>query len=369
MSIYPTNKKKNGLTVYRVIYRFTDSAGNYKSKERTALGLQEAKRIEKELQNQEPEGMTFGELATLYSRSKQGEIRRTTIEKADRILRVHVLPEFADKALESLTIPALTRWKQEIAGKPLALVTKQNIYIAFSAVLNYGVKMELLDKNNLKIIGNFRDSGEEVKEEKLYFYTPDQFKQFMTALPFDSYPQKRIHCFFMVAFFTGGRKGEINALKWTDLDGDLLHIRRSITQSLKGVPVAETMPKNKSSVRDIRLPAVLLDYLKEWRAYCEQMPGFSEDWRICGGHTVIHDSKLSQAKKKAALKAGIPEIPIHGFRHSHATLLINSGVNIKEISRRLGHSSVEMTWNVYSHLYPSQEEKAINALDSLSTKF
>ena len=121
MAIKATGKKKDGLMVYRVRVYVPQANGEKKQIERTALGLQEAKRIEQELLEKEPEGMTFGELATLYSRSRQGEIRRTTLEKADRIIRVHVLPEFENKALESLTIPVLTDWKSEIGSLPLAL--------------------------------------------------------------------------------------------------------------------------------------------------------------------------------------------------------------------------------------------------------
>lgn len=63
--------------------------------------------------------------------------------------------------------------------------------------------------------------------------------------------------------------------------------------------------------------------------------------------------------------AGVKVIRIHDFRHSHASLFANAGVNIQEISRRLGHAKVEMTWNIYSHLYPRGEERAINVLNEI----
>ena len=67
----------------------------------------------------------------------------------------------------------------------------------------------------------------------------------------------------------------------------------------------------------------------------------------------------------SAAAAGLPHIRIHDFRHTHATLLANEGINIQEIARRLGHSNVEQTWNTYSHLYPREEERAVAILDSL----
>ena len=63
--------------------------------------------------------------------------------------------------------------------------------------------------------------------------------------------------------------------------------------------------------------------------------------------------------------AGVKTIRIHDFRHSHASLLANMGINIQEVARRLGHSNVEMTWNTYSHLYPKEEEKAIAILNAV----
>ena len=67
-----------------------------------------------------------------------------------------------------------------------------------------------------------------------------------------------------------------------------------------------------------------------------------------------------------AKAAGLPHIRIHDFRHTHASLLVNEGINIQEIARRLGHSDVQMTWNTYSHLYPREEERAVAILDKIS---
>ena len=66
-----------------------------------------------------------------------------------------------------------------------------------------------------------------------------------------------------------------------------------------------------------------------------------------------------------AAAAGVKVIRIHDFRHSHASLLANEGINIQEIARRLGHSDIKMTWNTYSHLYPREEERAIKILDNI----
>ena len=74
--------------------------------------------------------------------------------------------------------------------------------------------------------------------------------------------------------------------------------------------------------------------------------------------------QLSRNEKFAEI-AKVKKIRIHDFRHSHASLLANNGINIQEIARRLGHTNIEITWNIYSHLYPQQEEKAVEILNKI----
>ena len=201
----------------------------------------------------------------------------------------------------------------------------------------------------------------------MHYYTPDQFKQFIDEAA--KYKDRSLHdsgyyVFFNIAFYTGMRKGEINALKWSDIEGNLIHVRRSIAQKLKGDD-QETPPKNKSSYRTLQMPQKLIDILQEHRAFQEQCKDFTLNFRICGGESALRDTSIEKHNTKFADDAGLPHIRIHDFRHSHASLLANSGINIQEIARRLGHSNVQQTWNTYSHLYPREEERAVAILNSI----
>ena len=93
---------------------------------------------------------------------------------------------------------------------------------------------------------------------------------------------------------------------------------------------------------------------------------FTDDFRICGGERPLRDTSIENHNTAYAAAAGLPHIRIHDFRHTHASLLVNEGINIQEIARRLGHSNVQMTWNTYSHLYPREEERAVAILDRIS---
>ena len=127
----------------------------------------------------------------------------------------------------------------------------------------------------------------------------------------------------------------------------------------------ETPPKNRSSIRTLQIPKPLKDVLNEHYKRCKDAPNFNEQCKVCGIFKSLRDSTLEKQNQKFAESAGVKKIRIHDFRHSHASLLANEGINIQEIARRIGHSKIEITWNTYSHLYPREEERAIKILDKI----
>ena len=278
-----------------------------------------------------------------------------------------MLPYLSDTKLTKLTTPALQKWKNKVSEADIKNSTKRNAYGEFRAMLNYAVKMGYLPSNPLLIIGNFRDAYFETKEEKIQFYTPEQFRQFIAVAEkhTQSITDWGYYVFFCIAYFCGMRKGEINALKWSDIDGNVIHVRRSVAQKVKGEAIVETPPKNKSSYRDLQAPLQLVEILNKHRSRQMQDKRFNDDFRVCGGIACLSDTSISNKNIQYAKEAGLPIIRIHDYRHSHASLLINEGINIQEVARRLGHSNIEMTWNTYAHLYPREEERALNVLNKI----
>ena len=100
----------------------------------------------------------------------------------------------------------------------------------------------------------------------------------------------------------------------------------------------EAPPKNKSSYRDIQIPKNLIIILQKHKLRQQQNKNFTDDFRVCGGITCLRDTNIANRNNQYVDKAGLPHIRIHDFRHSHASLLANEGINIQEIARRLGHS-------------------------------
>lgn len=373
MPIYKQDGKKDGLQKYRVIVSYTDRNGAYKQVSKTAYGKDEARQMESQLtaeynkaQVRSTSRLTVGELIDEYLANKKSDIRATTWDKSRRNLERYVRPILGDVRLDRLSVQILQDWKRQTGELDLEITTKQNQYRELAALLNYAVRVEHLEKNPLPSVGNFRDANFTPAQETLRYYTAEQFQRFMKIAEADASKTGdwRYYVFFAVAFYMGLRKGENNALRWSDIDGDILHVRRSVAQKLKGDDI-ETPPKNKSSYRDLIIPAPLAEILVAHKARQQSAPGFCNDFRVCGGPAVLRDSSIENKNTAYSKAADLPHIRIHDFRHSHASVLINEGIAIQEIARRLGHTKVEITWNTYAHLYPREEERAITVLDGI----
>ncbi|MDE6810184.1 MAG: hypothetical protein K2J42_08905 [Muribaculaceae bacterium] len=255
MPINKIDKKKNGLQGYRVRINYTDMNGNPRQVERTAYGLAEANVLEKQLVAEFKDKQTIvvrktiQELFNEYEVYHAHETRQSSHNKAMQIVRTHVLPAMAECRLDRLSKERLAEWKNGIAAQDLSIVTKKNIYQAFNSMLNYAVKLDYLTKNPLSALGTFKDANRfDQPAEKLHYYTAEQFIDFLAVAKENAHSVSDwgYYVFFAMSFYLGTRKGEANALKWSDIEGNIIHIRRSITQKIKGKDIVETPPKNPS---------------------------------------------------------------------------------------------------------------------------
>lgn len=382
MPIYKMEGSRSGKQKYRVRINYIDNFGKNRQIDRVAYGLSEAKALEHQLSSEIKEKpptarMTVQQLYDEYIKAIAPNLRETTFDKNKRVLNAYVLETIGSLPLDKLTAPVLQQWKNQIEdhivkaadGKEIGLKlrTKQNIFSTFRALLNWGVKMDYLPQNTLTKVGNFKSS--DFIKEKMRYYTSEEFKIFAKTAREEAEKSGVItdwdfYVFFSIAFYTGLRKGEIHALKWSDVNGNYLSVTRSISQKLKGSD-RETPPKNQSSIRTIQMPKPLIDILNNHKEIYKKHRNFTEDFRICGGTKCLRDTSVENANIKFAKLAGLKKIRIHDFRHSHVSLLANEGINIQEIARRLGHANIEMTWNTYSHLYPREEERAVEILNKI----
>ena len=365
MPIYKQNKKKDGLQCYKIVVSYTQN-GEHKQISRLVYGLTEAREAEAELlaQTKAPQSsrMTVSDLIQRFLFVRKSEIKETTIKYYESVLTSCIAPQLGGIRLDRLTVQTLETWKSDLSQSGYAVGTQKAAHNVLNAMLNYAVKVDILDRNPLKKIKPPKNIS--APKEKLHYYTAEQLREYLSAALFQAQQTRdfRFYVFAAIAIYTGMRKGEINALKWNDISGDVIHVQRTVEQHVHGKTV-ESSPKTAASVRDIQIPDALLTVLLEQRSRQESSPAFSEDFRICGGQKIVNDNTLKARHFAAIEAAGLPQITIHDLRHSHASLLINEGISIQEIARRLGHSEVETTWKVYAHLYPREEERAVKILN------
>lgn len=375
MPIYKTNRRKDGKQQYRVRVNYTDRDGNYRQVDRTTYGREAARELERHMQVQYCQPMqskgqlTFAEFFEEYIQYKQHENRETTVAKAKEIARIHIIPYFGKVVMTDITPQMIVEWKNELNQTTLGIVIKQHCYALLRAVLIFAQKIDAIHENPTFKVGNFKDTYFEAPAEKIKYYTPEEFSRFATTAKnsIQNFYQWNVYVFFCIAYFTGMRKGEIHALRWSDISDDRIHVQRSITQKVKGKAYVEMPPKSKSSNRMLQIPLPLKQLLSEHREQQQmRFSMWSEDFWVCGGDHCLSDTSISNYNQRWAEAAGLHVIRIHDYRHSHASLLANEGINIQEVARRLGHSDVQITWARYAHLYPREEELAVTVLNRVS---
>lgn len=182
------------------------------------------------------------------------------------------------------------------------------------------------------------------------FWTIDEFRDFMAVINKPKY----IMAFYML-FWTGMRCGEMLGLKWSDVDFKAKSV--TVDKSYYRLHKEDhyTDGKTDSSQRTIILPQFLADMLKDYAsmsAYCgERIFDFPK-------------SAVDAQFRRGIMKAGVKRIRLHDLRHSHASLLINSGFQPIEVADRLGHSDASITLQIYSHFY---DKKRTELADKLNT--
>jgi integrase len=170
----------------------------------------------------------------------------------------------------------------------------------------------------------------------------------------------------IVALFTGMRRGEILALRWcnADLDQKVIRVREAVEETKKlGLRIKR--PKTKSGIRDLSLPDIVVDALREHRR--EQL----ELWALGLGklpddHLVLptleggpgSPRRLSRAWAEVAESIGMPDLTFHALRHTHASQLIDAGIDVVTISTRLGHAKPTITPQIYAHPFRRNDSKA-----------
>lgn len=376
MPITKIQKKRDGLQGYRVRVNYTDpDTGAYRRVERIVYGKAEAAETERQLSAEAKspaptadDRLTVAEFVPQFLSYKSAEIRTSSLVTDESRLRLHAIPFFGPLRMRAVTPRHVADWVSSLHSKGLAPNTISEVYAITKSMFARAVELRIIPTSPFGRLRRQRKAMPDAPKHDFQYYTAEQFRRFYASAAAavsaakNPIQERQYMMFFVAAFYTGMRPGEILALHWTDIDfpARLIRIRRTYSDRYGEGPV-----KTESSVRDIGIPSHLFDELQVHLRFQRSMPGFSPDFLVCGGPSHLSVYAARNRRSSYAAAAGLPQIRLHDFRHSHASLLVNNGINIQEVARRLGHSNVQVTWSTYAHLYPREEERALTVLDAV----
>lgn len=289
-------------------------------------------------------------------------------------LRIHILPALGHHRLAKLTALQIQAFYTHCLrdgrkdGKPggLSLKSVHLYHRLLKAALSHAVKMRLLTSNPCDLV-----QLPTPPKKRFPIYTPEQVELLLESIRDDPHTYLAV----LVGILTGLRKGEVAGLKWSAINWQqkTLSVTESLNsdRSVKGYH-ALGPPKSAASVRDVAVPDSLLEAFAAHRARQNEEKALArEAYQDQGFVFAWPDGRflspvtLLLRYQRACQKVGLPVIRFHDLRHSHVAILILKGVPLKAISERLGHSSIQMTMDIYGHLLPGIQEGAAAALGEM----
>ena len=372
--------KKDGSIVYRAnVYLGIDKVtGKNVKTSITGRTKKEVKQKTKEaeiafLQNgstrfQASNITTYKELASLWWESYKHTVKPNTQLNVRRLLDNHILPLFGSYKLDKLTTPLIQNVVNKLAdktnkGEEGAFLYYDSLHALNKRILQYGVVMQAIPFNPAREVILPRNT-QKAKREKIKHFDNQELKKFLYYLDslnlnkFRYYYENTLYKFLLA---TGCRINEALALSWSDIDLDnaIVHITKTLNYKQE-----TNSPKSKTSLRDIDIDQATVSMLKQYR-----LRQTKEAWKIGKSESVVFSDFIHEYPNNRTLqtrlrthfkRAKVTNIGFHGFRHTHASLLLNSGIPYKELQHRLGHSTLSMTMDVYSHLSKENAKKAVS---------
>lgn len=282
-------------------------------------------------------------------------IKETTASNTKSLINKHLIREnpFANKPLSKITTEDIDAFYNLKIDEDYSSSYIRKMHQVLNQAFNQAVKWKRIKYNPV----NDADPPA-VKKEEMKIWSYNEINMFLKHCE-----GERHYLTFFLAIYTGMRRGEILGLKWGDIDleNKTIHVKRSLAYiPIKGYVLTST--KTRSSNRIIPISDLvvneLIKYRKQQEIYKEQLGKQyqDEDFVICTETGSKQDPRnVLRALKRLITTSGVTKIRFHDFRHTHATILISSGVDVVKVSKRLGHANAKITLETYAHLVPNED--------------
>jgi integrase len=290
--------------------------------------------------------VSLGDYLGRWLEATKGTVRERTWIRAEVDVRVHIDPSLGKSRLDRLSALRLQSFYGMKLDSGLSPRTVQIIHATLHKALKQAVRWQLNPRNVAESV-----DPPKAEEKEIEPLDEGHARGLLKAAEGDE-----LEALYVLAITTGMRSGELLGLKWEDVDfrAETLRVNRTLFNG------RVHPPKTSKSRRCIRLSRPALVALKNH--------GRTGEWVFCTGvGTPISVHNLHNRSWKPLLKkAGLPHERFHDLRHTCATLLLTKGVHPKVVQELLGHSSISVTLDTYSHVLPNMQEKAVAAMDAIS---
>jgi integrase len=286
-----------------------------------------------------------------------------TAEGYRALVDTHVVPHLGAKLIQKLTTLDIESWHTTLRGR-VGARTIERAHRVLSTALKDGVRHGLLLKNVAAIQG-----APKVDQTEVPVVRKERIGELIDKL--------RGHALYPIAItslFTGMRRNEALALRYgvhVDLDTKVIRIREALEET-KAHGIQVKPPKTKAGRRDVSMPEIVVDALRDHRRAQLELRMALGAGKMPDDALVFPDDEggyqapraFSQRWARVAAAIGMPEVTFHALRHTHASQLIDAGIDIVMISKRLGHSKPDITLRIYAHLFSSDDSKASDAINA-----
>jgi integrase len=295
-----------------------------------------------------------------------------TVERYRELAETQIIPYLGNRVMQHLRPHEVADWHNTLLksgaknGRPLSPRTVGHAHRVLHRALQRALESEVLARN----VASVRRPPK-VQDEEIEILTAEQIDLVLTTL--EGHP---LYAITALALATGMRRGELLALRLCDVDLDAatLRVERSLEETAKGLRFKP--PKTKHGRRTISLPASAVSVLRvHWRQQLESRLGLGlgkpEPETLIFSNpdgSPLSPDNLSRDWRRACRLLGLPMVMFHALRHTHASALIAKGLDVVQISRRLGHGSPVITLRTYGHLFATLDSAAAVAIESVFRK-
>lgn len=346
-------------------HRRNVTVGTYPRKKEAEIAQREALAKRDRGSLLDPSKTTIGELLDEWLTTKAGTISDNSRKDYEIVVRRHLKPAFGNIRAQALKADRVQaqygRWREDGMGA----WTLKGCHLRLSQALDYAVKVGLLYVNVAS-----HCEPPKLDRSKPIVWTKDELRRFFAEADID-----RLAPLWRLLAGEGMRRGEALGLRWSDVDLErgTAHLSRTVIadKSAGGKARLQDRTKTAAGARTVRLTAETVGILKAHRREQASFRLAAAEWEdndlivTTSRGAPINPGNVRRSFDAVVKRAGLRPIRVHDLRHSHATLLLLAGVPAKIVSERLGHASVGITLDIYSHVLPDMQDEAASAFSRI----